>query len=898
VPPEAAPALLPWHACDAGRVAAALGTDVATGLDDDEAAARRRRDGPNRIAAGGGPSVLRMVAAQFESVVVWVLAAAALVSFVLGERLDGAAILAILVVNAVIGFLQEYQAERAIAALARLTAPHAQVLRGGRALDVPATDVVRGDVLLLTAGDRVAADARLVESVALRAAEAALTGESESVEKSAEPCAPETPLPERRSMVYLGTGIVAGCARALVTGVGMDTELGRVASLLAETGQGQTPLQARLDVVARRLLWGCLVIVAVMLGLGLLRGRPPLELFMTAVSLAVAAIPEGLPAIVTVALALGVQRMARRHTLVRKLPAVETLGSTTVICTDKTGTLTVGAMTARRVVTWDRVYPVTGEGYARAGAIRDSAIMNGDAARTAADDAALAALLYAGVACNDARLNGDDPSGDPTEVALLVLAAKGGVDPTPPAREAVVPFDPARKRMTVVTRRGGALHAAVKGAPEEIIVRCTRVRTATGVVPLDPSDAARLLDAAAVLAGEALRVLAVAEREVPDGMPCDERLESDLVLLGLVGLQDPPRPEARDAVAACHGAGIRVVMITGDHPRTAHAIARELGILHQGDVVLDGTTLASMDDATLAARVTEAAVYARVTAEDKLRIVRAWQARGAVVAMTGDGVNDAPAVRAADIGIAMGGTGTEVTKEAADMIVTDDDFASIVAAVEEGRGIYDNIAKTLRYLAAGNAAELLVMLVAAIAGWPLPLLPIHLLWINLVTDGLPALALATDLVDPGLLRRPPRPREAQLADAAFLRTTAATGLLAATATLIAYGVELASGGSVAEARDAAFTVLVFEELLRSFAARSTTRSAFRVGLLSNLRLLATVVVGLLIQVALHEVPVLAAVFDLGPVPAHHYAGWFALALIPAAALELQKLLRRGTTVAS
>ena len=886
---------LPWHAESAAAVAARLGSDAARGLSAADAAARLARDGRNEIRAARPPSAWRLLARQFDSLVIWVLLAAALVSAALGDLLDGAAIIAIVVLNAVMGFVQEQRAERAVAALARMTAPRARVVRDGAALPVAAAEVVCGDVLLLEAGDLVAADARLLDAHVLRTAEAALTGESTAVEKTVAPCAAPTPLADRSDMVFLGTSVVGGTARALVVATGMASEVGRIATLLEGASRPTTPLQRQLDLVGRRLLWACLAIVVVVFALGLRRAVPPLEMFLSAVSLAVAAVPEGLPAIVTLALALGVQRMARRQALVRRLPSVETLGCAQVICTDKTGTLTLGEMTARRLVTATRLIDVSGDGYgAQGGFFADGTEI------AAGGDVALHALLVAAAACNGAELRRQGgawlPVGDPGEAALLVLAEKGGVSraglDAQMTRLAELPFDSTRRRMSVVRRDGERIRVFVKGAPEEVTARCTRLRGDHGDAPLDAATRARLRETGARLAHDALRVLAVAERALPQWPAMESDIESDLTLLGLVGLQDPPRPEARAAVAQCRRAGIRAVMITGDHPDTARAIAREIGLLGPGDGLLTGVELDGLDDAALAARVERVAVFARVTAEHKLRVVRAWKARGAVVAMTGDGVNDAPALREASIGIAMGRSGTEVTKEAADMVITDDNFASIVAAVEEGRGIYDNIAKTLAYLLAGNAGELAVMLVAGLLGWPLPLLPIQLLWINLITDGLPALALATDPLDTQLLDRPPRAAAAALADRPFLLRTAFTGTLTAIVTLAAFALARAGGADAAAARNAAFTVLVLEELLRSFTARSATLTVWEIGLFSNLRLFAVVGVSLALQIAILWLAPLRAVFDTAPVSLPVAFSWIALAIVPSTVLEFEKLARR------
>src|SRR5215831_13187046 len=654
-----------WHDKSIAALTAQLNTDVHHGLTPIEAAQRLQQWGRNELRSGPAVTPLALLAGQFRSLVIWVLIGAALVSGALGEVVDSCAILAIVVLNAVLGFCQEYRAERAVVALARLTTPRARVVRGGHAAEVAAAEVVRGDVLLLDAGDLVAADARLLDAAALRTSEAPLTGESTLVEKDTSLCAPETPLAERHNMVFLGTSVAGGSGRALVVATGMDTEVGHIATLLETARSDATPLQRRLDQVARRLLWLCLGIVELVFGLGLLRGMAPFELFLSAVSLAVAAIPEGLPAVVTMALALGVQRMVRRHVLVRRLPAVETLGCAQVICSDKTGTLTHGAMTARTVVTSAGRFTVSGEGYATAGGFFADGVEC-----TADEEPLLVDLLRAAAACNDAEIRQQDnhPTavGDPTEVALLVVAAKGritreGIESEMP-RVGTLPFDSDRKRMTVMRTRAGRAWAFVKGAPEVMLERCSRMRTTREVKTLTDSDRARLLQASALMAHDALRVLALAERQL-DATASPDVIEKDLIFLGLIGLQDPPRAEALDAVKRCKRAGIRTVMITGDHPDTAGAIARELDILTHGDAVVVGRELDRMDDQELAQRVAGIVVYARVTVEYKLRLVRAWKERGAVVAMTGDGVNDAPALKEASIGVAMGLTGTEVTKE-------------------------------------------------------------------------------------------------------------------------------------------------------------------------------------------------------------------------------------------
>jgi len=791
----------------------------ASGLTADEARRRLATVGANEIRRAPRPSRLRMLVRQFASPLIGLLLAAAAVSAALGEIADAIAIAVIVIVNAVVGFFQEHRAENALEALRTMTAPRARVRRDGRQAVIAAADVVPGDVLLLEAGDVVAADGRLLEAHRLSTNEAALTGESAPAEKDTKPARADAPLAERRDSVFLATSVATGTAEAEVTATGMATELGKVARLLATAEESTTPLQTRLAHVSRVLLILCLAIVAVMALVGLARGRAALEVFMSAVSLAVAAVPEGLPAIVTIALAIGVQRMSARNVLIRRLPAVETLGSATVICTDKTGTLTTGVMTVRELWGEDQH-----------------------------------ALLAAAAACCDAELSEDHRTGtgDPTEVALLAAAAARGIDRRAIERDRprrhVNPFDSERKRMSIA-RADGVLY--VKGAPEVLFPLCT-------------SGTARAAEANTDMARRGLRVLGVA---VGHGVE-----EKDLRFLGLAAIADPPRSEAIEAVAAARAAGIRTVMITGDHPVTANAIARELCI------VLDGEDPAER-------------VHARATPEEKLAIVRDWKARGAIVAMTGDGVNDAPALREAHIGIAMGRAGTEVTREASDMVLADDNFASIVAAVREGRGIFDNIRKTLVYLLTGNAAELAVMLIAAVVGLPLPLLPLHLLWINLITDGLPALALVMDPPDPDALRRPPRPPAEPMLGRREWTGIAVTGALEA-AVVLGIFVWTLRHEDIHAARAVAFDTLVVSELLRAFAARSPTRILAQVGVFTNLRLLAVVLASLLFQIALHQIPGLIRLFQLADLPLVDRILPLLLGLIPVTALELSKIVRR------
>jgi len=888
-----------WHCLSAEEALAQLGS-TATGLSVQETAQRLAANGPNELKEGKRISPWQIFLGQFKSLIVWILIVAGIISGVLGEMVDAIAILAIVVLNAVIGFYQEHSAEKSIAALKKMAAPQAKVWRDGAIKAVPATEIVTGDVLELEAGDLVAADARLLTAASFKCVESALTGESEAVEKQAVTLdQADVPLGDRKNMIFMGTSVAAGSGRALVVATAMQTEIGNIAGLLEEAGADEdTPLQQKLTSFGRILVWASLGIVALLFALGLARGMPLLELFMTAVSLAVAAVPEGLQTVVTVALALGVMRMSRRRALVRKLPAVETLGSTNVICTDKTGTLTVGEMTVRVLYIAGQTFDITGEGYGPEGEVRVAGI--------AADERQtklLRELANNLIGCNNAHLaleNGQwKVIGDPTEGAMLSAGHKAGVteeqiEHEMPKRHEI-PFDSDRKCQSVIRLMpDGRQRAFINGAPDLLLQRCTQVVAIDGVRPLLDADRAEIAAQNIALAGQALRVLGSAQRDLDATSPEQlkaEDVERDLVFVGLTGMYDPPRTEAKDAIAKCRAAGIRVVMITGDHPHTATAIARELGIATGEELALSGAELDQLSEDELHKRVTQIAVYARVTAAHKLRIIRAWKASGAVVAMTGDGVNDAPAIKGADIGIAMGRSGTEVTKQASDMIVTDDNFASIVAAVEEGRGIYDNIRKTLQYLLAGNCGELLLMTAAIIMGLPMPLLAIHLLWINLVTDGLPALCLAADPIGADVMKQPPSSRNERITDGGFLGTMFLTGLLTAGVSLAVYIYAL-QHESLEMARTHAFATLVFAELLRAFGARSETRPLWRMNHLTNLNLIAVVAISFGVQVWSHHNAMLAGFLKTSLMPFSDCLMLLGISVIPLLALEGIKWLRR------
>ena len=761
-----------WHALEASAVVASWRVDPARGLAGSDAADRLLQHGANELTRQRAVSAWALFANQFRNVLVAILIAATVLSAFVGEYVDAAIIMAIVVFCAGLGFVQEYRAERALDALRTMLAPMITVLRDGRETETPSRDIVPGDILLLEAGDRIPADARLIESHSLHCDEASLTGESMPVTKHLAPVQSEVPVADRRNMVFTGTAVTLGRGKAVVCATGMNTEFGKIAQEVSAVAPEKTSLERRTDEIGRWLGLTTLVICVLVVGVSLVRELMSgtfqfslmLPIVMFAIALAVAAVPEALAAIVTGALAIAMHDMARRNALVRRMPAVETLGCVSVICTDKTGTLTKGEMTVRRLYCGGRLFDVSGRGYAPYGVIR--ATDNSDAACAGGD---LHLLLKAVLLANDAALEESAAGrwhvkGDPTEGALVVLAAKGNLHATETRmaceRIEEFPFSSERRRMTTVhVMPDGQRIAFMKGAPEAVLERCTSGQIAGAIIDLDPAARANLHAVSEAMAGEALRVLGIAfkvlEREYHY---TDRQVESDMVFLGYAGMMDPPREEALEAVKVCRQVGIRPVMITGDHKLTAMAVAKEIGIFRDGDVVLDGAELAVMDEAALAAIVEKVSVYARVSPLDKLKIVRAWKQKGHVVAMTGDGVNDAPALKHADIGIAMGISGTDVAKESADMVIADDNFATIVTAIERGRWIYDNIKKYLTYLLRTNITEVIVLggVVMVMGPAYLPLLPAAILYLNLASDGLPALALGIAPPDRDIMQRPPR----------------------------------------------------------------------------------------------------------------------------------------------
>jgi Ca2+-transporting ATPase len=880
------PSSTPWHTLTVQAALDALQVDPDQGLSQADADQRRARFGPNQLVDYGVKSPWVILFDQFKDTMVLVLIAAAIISAFLSDWKDAIVILAIVVLNAVIGFVQEVRAEQAMAALRQMAAPHVKVRRGGHLYELDAHDLVPGDVILLEAGSAIPADARLLETANLRIEEASLTGESEPVDKQTHPLPePDLPLGDRRNMAYMGTLVTYGRGTAVVVETGMRTQLGRIAEMIQQVGEEKTPLQRRMAELGRALAVAALVIVAIVFALGLLRGEDPAGMFLTAIAMAVAAVPEGLPAVVAIALALGAQRMLRRNALIRKLPAVETLGSVTIIASDKTGTLTENKMRVRVIDVAGHTLDV-----AEAQQVRHPAGENWSGLQPAT-----LILLAGGALASDAVLetaggqeNQYRTVGDPTEGALLMAAARFGLDKSDLEarlpRLAEAPFTSERKRMTTVhafqadgsdgwpaalSRALGALRgphlAFAKGAVDGLLEVSSHVFVDGRLQPLDADWRARIEQANNAMAQDGLRVLGVAARRL-DGLPDhpdEASLERGLAIVGLVGMIDPPRPEVKAAVETCKTAGIRPLMITGDHPLTAQRIAEDLGIARRGQA-LTGRDLSRMGDRDLETALDEVSVFARVSPEHKLRIVEALERKGHIVAMTGDGVNDAPALRKADIGVAMGITGTDVSKEAADMVLLDDNFATIVNAVQEGRTIYDNVRKFIKYTMTSNAGEIYVMLFAPFLGMPVPLTALQILWINLVTDGLPGLALSVEPSEPDTMRRPPHPPAESIFARGMGRHILWVGLLMGLVSLGVGYFAWAAGNPLWSTM--AFTTLTLAQMGHALAIRSDRVSLFRQGLLSNRALLGAVLLTFFLQLAVIYWPPLQGLFETRALP--------------------------------
>jgi Ca2+-transporting ATPase len=912
----------PWYQKTVEETVADLETNPEGGLSPDEAAARLDEYGPNELEERGVKSRWRILWEQFTEVMVVILIIAAVVSVVLDETTNAVVILLIVVLNGALGYTQEYRAEQAIAALKQLAVPSVRVLRGGQIAEVSAREIVPGDIVALEAGNKVPADGRLLESVNLKAQEAALTGESEAVEKDAQMVAQgDLPVGDRKNMAYMGTVITYGRGQMIVTATGMSTQLGKIADMIQDVEREPTPLQRRLKNLGKTLALAALALIVVVILMGWIGGEEWSTLILTAISMAVATVPEGLPAVVTITLALGAQRMLRRESLVRKLPAVEALGSVTTICSDKTGTLTENRMTVTLLdVAGDRrsVDALLEDGIPVTRVDADVDLSLPPTERT------LTLLVKAMTLANDARLQPRENDecrrtiGDPTEGALVVAACELGLEKETLEerwpRVAEVPFTSERKRMTTVHEtkvpptktnapwRDAPYVAFVKGAVDSLLDITSRVWVGDEAVALDEELVERINSANAEMAANGQRVLGVAFRTlgtVPQA-GSQEQIEEDLTFIGLVGMLDPPRPEVREAVAKCRTAGIRPVMITGDHPLTAKHIAIELGIAQPESPTITGSELAQMSVDQLEERVEAVPVYARVSPEHKLNIVTALQDRGQIVAMTGDGVNDAPALKKADIGVAMGITGTDVSKEAADMVLLDDNFATIVAAVEEGRVIFDNIRKFIRYTLSSNTGELFVMLIAPLLGMPLPLVPLQILWINLVTDGLPGLALAIEPGEPGVMRRSPfRPEESIFSRGLGWQILWVGALMGAVSLGMGWaswdlaGRPAVGGHGIAvHWRTMLFTTLVLAQMGNALALRSNRESIFTLGFLSNPSMLGAIALTFVLQLALIYIPFLQGVFSTAALT------WWELLISLAAssvvffAVELDKWRRR------
>lgn len=876
-----------WHVKTAEEVCNILRSGPE-GLDSPEAARRLEAHGPNLLSEKKRKAPFVLFLDQFKDFMILILIAAALVSGLIGEMADSIAIVVIVLLNAVIGFVQEYRAEKAMAALKKMAAPEATVLRDGLPARVPAERLVPGDTVILEQGDVVPADLRLIESVRLKAEEAALTGESAPVEKQQSALRDEAlPLGDRKNMAYKGTFAAYGRGKGIVVATGMDTQIGKIASMLQEEEEVKTPLQKRLALFGKKLAMAVLAICGIVFLTGVMRGEAPLDMLLTAISLAVAAIPEALPAVVTISLALGARKMVQQKALIRKLPAVETLGSVTYICSDKTGTLTVNRMTVEEVFV---------DGATREKS--DLALLD-EGKSPAYPGRVVSRLLTAMALSNDAKRDArEDVLGDPTEVALYVFAQKRGfikeeLEKMHP-RVAEIPFDAERKCMTTFHRwnkddEGSPYISFTKGAVDVLLQRSNAVMTAGGIVPVDRHE----IDAANErMAADGLRILCIAMKTW-DELPAElspESAETGLIILGLAGMMDPPREEAKEAVALCKGAGIRPVMITGDHPSTARVISKRLGIIDDDGLIMTGVDLSSLSLAEFGEKVESVRVYARVAPEQKLKIVKALQERGQFVAMTGDGVNDAPALKRADIGVAMGVTGTDVSKEAAHLILLDDNFATVVKAVKEGRKIYDNIRKFIKYLLTTNSGEIWTLFLAPFVGLPIPLLPIHILWINLMTDGLPALALSAEPEEGDLMKRPPRhPRESIFAHGLGLHAIW-VGFLMGGVVLSVQAWSITTGH--AHWQTMVFTVLCLTQLGHVLAIRSESVSFFTQGALSNKPLFGAVLLTFVIQMATIYVPFLNPIFRTQPLTPSELLFTIALSTIVFFAVETEKLFRR------
>ncbi len=900
-----------WHSSGVKEVLSELKTSEK-GLSSGEAKRRLEKYGSNELKEVEKESLLRKFLGQFRDTLVIILIVSAVIAAFLGEIVDAVAIIIIVILNAILGFVQDYKAEKSLEALKKLAASQARVMRDEDEAHIPASELVPGDILLVESGDRLPADARIIHTVDMRVDESSLTGESAPVGKESAPVKRDAQVSERKSMLFMGTAVAYGRGTAVVTDTGMNTQIGRIAEIIQTTEEEMTPLQKRLEKFGKQLGVGILIICGIvflseimespyLLGLlasmklvEFLTSQQFVELFLISVSLAVAAIPEGLPAIITITLALGVQRMVRRNSILRKLHAVETLGSTGVICSDKTGTLTRSEMTVRKLYVGRDCIEVTGQGYEPKGDF-----MRGDDKLNAEKEKDLSLLLRVGSLCNNSHLDsaeGWKVSGDPTEGALVVAAEKAGLGQDELKRKfqriEEIPFDSERKRMTTIHKTPGGSEAYMKGACEVVLGLCSSVLEDGKVKNLTPEKRKEILKVNSGMANDALRVLACAYRKLESKNYSPERVERDMIFIGLMGMMDPPREEVFDAVRKCERAGMRVVMITGDHKITAVAVAKELGIMKRGSKVLTGEELDKLGEKGLERIVDDVAVYARVSPQHKIMIVKALKAKSYIVAMTGDGVNDAPALKMSDIGIAMGVTGTDVAKEASDMILADDNFASIVAAVEEGRGIFDNIKKFIKYLLSCNAGEVLTIFFAPLLNLPIPLLPPQILMMNLVTDGLPALALGVDPPSKNIMERLPRDPKEDIVKPMF-PNIAMVGLLIMVGTLFVFSDFYENNpANIDIARTAAFTTIVMFELFIAFACRDERATLLEVGVFSNWSLILAILSSLILQIAVIYIPALQPLFKTVPLSLHDWVIILIISSTAFFAMEITKILQR------
>ncbi len=882
-----------WFQKTVDTVVTEINTDVINGLSNEEVLKRKEQYGLNKLKGKKKKTILQMVFAQLNDVLIYILLVAAVISFALGEVSDAAVIAVVIIINAVVGVVQESKAEKSLEALKKLTTPKAIVKRNGEITEIQSEELVPGDIIILDAGRYVPCDLRLIETANLKVEESALTGESVPVDKDANTTfeASDTPLGDQKNMAFMSTLATYGRGVGVAIGTGMNTEIGKIAKMLDEQENELTPLQKKLAELGKILGFGAIIICAVIFLIGLIQGRQVFEMFLTAISLAVAAIPEGLPAIVTIVLAMGVQRMIKENAIVRKLPAVETLGAVNIVCSDKTGTLTQNKMTVTKFYTDGILSPINALDY---------------------DKPSNRLLLESMMLCNDATFSENSKTGDPTEIALLEMGAKYNIFKDAlngeHSRVDEIPFESDRKLMTTVNKYEASYYVMTKGAIDNLLKICTHALINGNTVPLTDVIKSDIMASSNAMSDDALRVLGGAYKIIPNTHIEIDTLESGLVFIGLVGMIDPPREEVKHSIALCKSSGIKTIMITGDHKNTAFAIAKELGIAENESQAIFGTELDKMSDAELDSKIDDLRVFARVSPEHKVKIVKAFKSKGNIVSMTGDGVNDAPSLKMADIGVAMGITGTDVAKGASDMILTDDNFSTIVSAIEEGRNIFNNIKKSILFLLSCNAGEIFALFFAILLGWAAPLKPIHILWVNLITDTLPALALGVDPGDKDVMKEKPRnPKESLFAGGSGV-SIGLNGLLIGLLTLAAFVIgakvytndtslfplfpKNISEEALTHAQTMAFVVLSVSQLFHAFNMRHPEKSIFQLGIFSNKYLIAAVLVGIFLQDVVITIPALRSVFGVYDLLAKDWIIVGLLSIMPLVLNEIVKLIKR------